>query len=189
MNRNDMADLFRIIQAQCKVHGAQIFFSDLGEVIVAYDPHEAGTSISPAQLAELVANGLSQRPAATDERRNRRVQAAAKPIIGTPQTPAGYESLRSILNRAFDQAAFGKGAERHADQKPFDEQPMQRLCDAYGVGFALGQAGKKAEESQRLAHDAQVRELLGAIVYLAGAILHLERRKAANDNSGLRAAK
>lgn len=190
MNRNDMADLFRIMQAQCTAHGAQIFFSDLGEVFVAYDPGEASTTISPAQLADLVADGHSTRPTATDERRQRRVQyATAKPISGTPPTPAGYESLRSILNRAFDQAAFGKGAERHADQKPFDEQPMQRLCDAYGVGFALGQAGKKAEESQRLAHDAAVRELLGAIVYLAGAILHLERRKAANDNSGLRAAK
>lgn len=191
MNRNEMADLFRIMQAQCTAHGAQIFFSDLGEVFVAYDPGEASTTISPAQLADLVADWHSTRPTATDERRQRRVQYAttAKPISGTPPTPAGYESLRSILNRAFDQAAFGKGAERHANQKPFEEQPMQRLCDAYGVGFALGQAGKKSEECQQLQHDAQVKELLGAIVYLAGSILYLERKKAANDNSSLRAAK
>lgn len=187
MKKQDIADLFRIMQAQCAAQGVQIFFSDLGEVFVAYDSNESSLSISPAQLADLVADGHSQRPTATDERRQRRVQSTASGSVSG--TPAGYESLRSILNRAFDQAAFGKGAERHADQKPFDEQPMQRLCDAYGVGFALGQAGKKAEESQRLAHDAAVRELLGAIVYLAGAILHLERRKAANDNSGLRAAK
>lgn len=54
-----------------------------------------------------------------------------------------YEKLDDVLSRAFKQASMGKGAERHADGKPFHEQPMQRLCELYGVGFALGQAGKK----------------------------------------------
>jgi len=86
----------------------------------------------------------------------------------------GYESLQGVLQRAYDQAAKGKGAERHADGKPFDEQPMQQLIRLYGIGFALGQAGKKAQEAQRMDTDAAVRELLGAINYLAGAIIALE---------------
>lgn len=104
----------------------------------------------------------------------------------------GYESLADVLQRAFDQAANGKGAERHANDKPFNQQPMQRLCEAYGVGFALGQAGKKAEESQRMTQGAAVRELLGAIVYLAGAIVYLESQRGdqvANDNGVTSVAK
>lgn len=89
----------------------------------------------------------------------------------------GYESLAGVLQRALDQAQSGKGAERHADGKSFDQQPMQRLCELYGVGFALGQAGKKMQESQRMTHAAAVRELLGAIVYIAGAVVHMERQQ------------
>jgi hypothetical protein len=88
----------------------------------------------------------------------------------------GYESLASVLIRAYAQAAEGKGAERHAQGLSFDEQPMQQLIRLYGVGFALGQAAKKAQEAQRLPTvERQVSELLGAINYLAGAVIALER--------------
>lgn len=86
----------------------------------------------------------------------------------------GYEKLADVLRRAYEQAAQGKGAERHASGKPFHEQPMQDLIKLYGVGFALGQAGKKAQESQRMTTSSAVRELLGAINYLAGAVIALE---------------
>ena len=89
----------------------------------------------------------------------------------------GYESLRDVLDRAFAQAASGKGHERHAVNKPFDQQPMQKLIDLYGPGFALGQAAKKAQESQRLPAGRDVAELLGAINYLAGAVIWLERHR------------
>ena len=89
----------------------------------------------------------------------------------------GYELLSDVLQRAFDQAANGKGKERHANDLPFHEQPMQKLCELYGAGFALGQAAKKAQEAQRLPHDACVRELLGAINYLAGAVIYYERQQ------------
>jgi len=88
---------------------------------------------------------------------------------------AGYEDLHHVLRRAFIQATHGKGKERHAQNLPFAEQPMQRLIDLYGVGFALGQAAKKAQESQRLPIDHAVNELLGAINYLAGAVIAIER--------------
>lgn len=102
---------------------------------------------------------------------------------------SGYERLADVLERAFDQAATGKGSERHADDKPFHQQPMQAIGDRRGVGFILGQADKKSEEAQGMANrgqvDAAVRELLGAIVYLSGAVIWLERHRqpvAGNDN-------
>lgn len=42
-----------------------------------------------------------------------------------------------------------------------------------GLGFPLGQAMKKIQECQRMDPDAAKRELLGAINYLAAAILYL----------------
>lgn len=87
----------------------------------------------------------------------------------------GYESLSDVLSRAFNQAAKGKGAERHATGLPFDQQPMQQIIKLYGDGFALGQAAKKMQEAQRMESEAAVRELLGAINYIAGAIIYIER--------------
>lgn len=88
----------------------------------------------------------------------------------------GYESLASVLLRAYDQAALGKGKERHAgDGEPFDAQVMQDMARRFGVGSLLGQAFKKSEESQRLALEPAVRELIGAINYLAGAVIALEK--------------
>jgi len=90
-------------------------------------------------------------------------------------TVPGYETLAAVLRQAYAQAAEGKGAQRHGQGQPFDQQPMQQLIALYGVGFALGQAGKKAQESQRMDKDSAVRELLGAINYLAGAVIALEK--------------
>lgn len=104
-------------------------------------------------------------------------------------TAPGYEPLMAILVEAFDQAAHGKGKERHAQALPFVDQPMQQLIALYGPGFALGQAAKKSQESQRLPHDRARAELLGAIVYLAGAIIAMDRAQpvaqpvATNDNA------
>jgi hypothetical protein len=97
----------------------------------------------------------------------------------------GYESLASVLQRALDQAQDGKGAERHANSLPFDQQPMQSIARAHGVGFLTGQASKKAEESHGLPAGRDVAELLGAINYLAGAVIFLEGKRkpvAVNDN-------
>jgi hypothetical protein len=90
--------------------------------------------------------------------------------------PQGYDSLYLVLREAFDHASVGKGSDRHAQGQPFDQQPMQKLIELYGLGFALGQAGKKMQESQRMTPSAAKHELLGAINYIAGAIIHLEKR-------------
>lgn len=102
----------------------------------------------------------------------------------TMKNSKDYESLRDVLDRAYAQASEGKGHERHAVGKPFDQQPMQELISLYGVGFALGQAAKKAQESQRLPAGHDVAELLGAINYLAGAVIALERDRLVKQFDG-----
>lgn len=87
----------------------------------------------------------------------------------------GYYELFSILREALDQAQSGKGRERHDNGEPFTEQPALTITRAVGLGFPLGQAMKKIQESQRMDTDAAKRELLGAINYLAAAILYLEK--------------
>lgn len=90
----------------------------------------------------------------------------------------GYERLAAVLRAAYDQAAQGKGKERHANDLPFHEQPMQQIARRRGLGFILGQADKKSEEAQGLLErgdfEAFRREILGAINYLAGAIIFAE---------------
>lgn len=87
----------------------------------------------------------------------------------------GYERLADVLLRAYGQAAYGKGKERHAQEQPFHEQPMQQVIRLHGVGFATGQASKKSSEALRLpTTERKVAELLGAINYLAGAVIALE---------------
>ena len=87
----------------------------------------------------------------------------------------GYEPLVDVLRRAHDQAAYGKGKERHANGRPFVNQPMQDLIRLHGVGFATGQASKKSGEALGLpTKERQVAEILGAIVYLCGAVIAIE---------------
>jgi hypothetical protein len=90
----------------------------------------------------------------------------------------GYETLAAVLQEAFDQAATGKGAERHANALPFHEQPMQQIARRRGLGFLLGQVDKKTEEAQgmleRGERAAWRREILGAINYLAGALIYTD---------------
>lgn len=91
----------------------------------------------------------------------------------------GYECLAEVLTQAYNQAANGKGKERHAGGQPFDEQPMQvisgLLNSTDGMAF---QAIKKIREATGLATtEAQINELLGAINYIAGIIIFIENRK------------
>lgn len=93
--------------------------------------------------------------------------------------PNVYQPLHDVLMRALADAFAGKGRTRHAlPNEPLHEQPIIRLGEWMGsTHFAVGQACKKAIESTRLDRDAAVRELLGAINYLAAAVIQLERAK------------
>jgi hypothetical protein len=87
------------------------------------------------------------------------------------EVPKNYESLSDVLSLAIQQAATGKGKERHATGEPFDKQPICNISRQVGVGFALGQAMKKIQESTRMDKVAGTFELLGAINYIAAAII------------------
>jgi hypothetical protein len=83
-----------------------------------------------------------------------------------------YQSLSSVLDDALSQAQDGKGKERHASEgEAFENQPICEMARRLGVGGPLYQATKKIYESQRLQGEAGVRELLGAINYIAAAII------------------
>ncbi len=87
----------------------------------------------------------------------------------------GFEPLVDVLRDAHDQSAKGKGRDRHGRGLPFMDQPIIGLSRIHGSGFATGQAAKKLGEAagmlSRGEHDAAVRELLGAIVYAAAAVI------------------
>lgn len=87
-----------------------------------------------------------------------------------------YADLRRVLDLALTQAAYGKGADRHASGQTFDQQPMMEIGRMVGVGFCYGQAMKKTQEASRMEPEAAKRELLGAINYLAGAYLLLDEK-------------
>jgi hypothetical protein len=87
-----------------------------------------------------------------------------------------YQRLAAVLRAAYDQASRGKGKERHAsDGLEFENQPMSAINRQLGSidGF-LYQAAKKAQEARRLPYGRAQAELLGAINYLAGAIIALD---------------
>jgi hypothetical protein len=96
------------------------------------------------------------------------------------EIPAGYREVRflvrqdyldffSVLFRAYEQTAIGKGADRHGGSIPWDEQPLRTELQLQDhPGFAIGQARKKLLESLRLSRlspTSAKREVLGAIVY------------------------
>lgn len=91
----------------------------------------------------------------------------------------GYDSLFTILCRALHQAQEGKGRERHANGKPFDQQPIMVIADQVGMGFQTGQAIKKTVEAHGMVNRGDLaaaeRELLGAINFLAAAVLRINR--------------
>jgi len=87
-----------------------------------------------------------------------------------------YAELERVLKTAYNQAAIGKGKLRHANNEPFERQAICQICRDCGIGFATGQAIKKTKESHRLDPDSAIRELLGAINYLAAAVIVIEEQ-------------
>lgn len=88
----------------------------------------------------------------------------------------GYAYLESVLDAALHQAAAGKGKERHACDRPFDQQPMQLISDLLQSTDGMAyQAIKKIQEAARMDYEPAIRELLGSINYTAGIIIKLMR--------------
>lgn len=80
------------------------------------------------------------------------------------------ELLKDVLDAALQQVVSGKGMERHGGEDLLN-QPWRWISDAAGEGFLLGQALKKTQEAARMPSDRFEREILGAIAYLAFAVL------------------
>ncbi len=97
-------------------------------------------------------------------------------VIGEDTEDPNYVALARILKLAYDQAATGKGKERHAHEgQLFQNQAIMTLQHELGSNhFSIGQACKKSLESVRLPPAGAKREILGAIVYLAAAYLKIE---------------
>lgn len=97
--------------------------------------------------------------------------------------------LRTFLG-ALEQAAYGKGRERHANDLPFVEQPiltMARMLDS-DAGLAQ-QVIKKTVEARSLpTKKARVNELRGTLVYAAAMILFEEMYGRADDPDNLNGA-
>lgn len=82
-----------------------------------------------------------------------------------------YYALLGVLVDAYNQAAIGKGAERHANDDLWTEQPIFKIAQQVGDGFNAGQTIKKVQEAQQMAARGEYakarHEILGAIVYAA----------------------
>lgn len=84
----------------------------------------------------------------------------------------GYDKLAAILDEALERAQAGKGKERHANGKPFHEQPIVAInVDLGTADGALYQVRKKMDESKRLPPDRRRAERLDAINYIVASIL------------------
>lgn len=113
------------------------------------------------------------------------VHAKPKKPVGRPRKAPepsseihpSFQPLADVLSAAYLQCAMGKGRERHGGAIPLYEQPWLQIARASGPGFLTGQATKKIMEaakmraSSRYERGAYERELLGAMVYSAFAIL------------------
>ena len=99
----------------------------------------------------------------------------------------GYQPLANVLQAALDQAQAGKGSQRHANGRPFLEQPIitdGRACGLAGPAF---QARKKILEALNCPDEERaVQDLLGAIVYTAAMVILKvgERQKREDVNQG-----
>ena len=109
----------------------------------------------------------------------------ADPAVDLTAAP-GYEQLVQVFAAAHDQAAYGKGKERHANGLPFHEQRMQGISDLVGSpdGMVYQLVKKTTEGLQFDSPEKREHELLGALNYLAGIVIWLRRHEATKPVKG-----
>lgn len=95
-------------------------------------------------------------------------------------TDSKYKELDRVLKSAFAQAADGKGRERHANEKAFQDQPILAITRMVGHGGHIYQIMKKAQEAGGMAnrkeYERAIAELYGVIIYSAAAVLYMEEQ-------------
>jgi len=102
------------------------------------------------------------------------------PVVINVNENHPYFELAQVFEAAFNQAAVGKGKERHAYSEE-EAYQYQVLCeiDRRLRGNADGplyQAVKKIYESARMDPQRAIHELLGAINYTAAAVILLKEK-------------
>lgn len=115
----------------------------------------------------------------------------APPAIEVFNTVGGYENLARVLAMAYHQSAIGKGKERHAESRPFKEQPIMQIPQSMSFEGGLGglsyQITKKNGEADRMCdreeYRAAMKEMLGVMVYAAAKYLHIEKQYEATEDS------
>lgn len=97
--------------------------------------------------------------------------------------------LRTFLG-ALEQAAYGKGRERHANDLPFIEQPILTMAHMLDSDAGLAQQViKKTVEARSLpTKQARINELRGTLVYAAAMILFEEMYGRSDDPDNLNGA-
>jgi hypothetical protein len=124
--------------------------------------------------------GPTEKPTMTRDEWQNGFDFGQGPDQETAQTDLDYESLRRVLEAAYDQASMGKGKERHeGDGLAFIDQPMQAVSKLLNTSDGLAfQAIKKVTEQQGMkTFEQKERELLGAINYIAGIIVFEQNRQ------------
>lgn len=98
---------------------------------------------------------------------------------GTLVAAPGYERLVRVFTDAHNQAAFGKGKERHANDLPFEKQKMLSISHLLDSPDGMAyQVTKKLTEGLAMAEVHRTKaELYGALNYLAGIVIFLEDRE------------
>lgn len=92
--------------------------------------------------------------------------------------------LAHVFEACIDQALNGKGEKRHGHGTPFMEQPWLFHANRHGNGFLTGQAEKKLGEAQGFDdHQRWEDEMLGAINYMAMAVIHRRLQRAERLNN------
>lgn len=107
-------------------------------------------------------------------------------VLAEKSRAPGYFPLETVLCAAYAQAAAGKGKERHAAGDDFNDQPIlsigRLLKSADGEAY---QAIKKLREGlmmhRRGESEAALREMLGAINYIAATALLVAEEAYARD--------
>ena len=97
--------------------------------------------------------------------------------------------LRTFMG-ALEQAAYGKGRERHANDLPFIEQPILTMAHMLDSDAGLAQQViKKTVEARSLpTKQARINELRGTLVYAAAMILFEEMYGRSDDPDNLNGA-
>lgn len=108
--------------------------------------------------------------------------------VNNPKPTGPYSELSDILKKAFEQAATGKGHERHAASPvgmlPWVQQPILANARQVGPAGPAQQIMKKAGESVGMANNFNFggakAEALGCIVYAAALYRLYEEMEQAN---------